>query len=258
MKHPEAIDILSRVTGALSMLSCVNLLSIQDIKKYTKVIKDIAGSYKEAVGFLIDMGDNCSLQRHWEKAGKYMETFSKMVNVSINETVKSGDAEKADALIEAQSLVGEKIHSRIVEIHDYLESYKETTEKAQLMPQQAKAVQLTTDSEKAQQRASKQPQQQPTWASTDEAKRVFDAAVKKKMLQPLEYGYNALISNALLAYLVEKLCIKDTADIYPDLEASLYFHTKNLKQSRYNYANNKSTNGKPKGYEEIDALPFDL
>ena len=103
------------------------------------------------------------------------------------------------------------------------------------------------------QKKGNKPQQVPSWATTDEAKRAFAKAVELDYMSPLEYGYSwKLKSKALLAYFVECLSNASIQNSYPDTGACAYFHTKNLRQLRDYYLN--IIGGKPKNFDKIDAL----
>lgn len=102
------------------------------------------------------------------------------------------------------------------------------------------------------QKRGNKPQQVPSWATTDEAKRAFAKAVELGYMRPLAYGYNWNQDKALLAYLVERLSKTDMLTPYPGTEACDYFHTKNLRQTRQYYLNIKG--GKPRNFDKIDAL----
>lgn len=109
------------------------------------------------------------------------------------------------------------------------------------------------------QKKGNKPQQVPSWATTDEAKRAFAKAVKLDYMSPLEYGYKwklnkgkLKLNKALLAYFVERLSNANMLNPYPNEDACAYFHTKNLKQTRDYYLN--ITGGKPKNFDKIDAL----
>ena len=104
------------------------------------------------------------------------------------------------------------------------------------------------------QKQGNKPQQVPSWATTDVAKRVFAKAVELGYMSPLEYGYSwKLKSKALLAYFVECLSKTDMLTPYPDTEACAYFHATCLRQRRQSYLSNIQ-GGRPKDFDKIDAL----
>lgn len=104
------------------------------------------------------------------------------------------------------------------------------------------------------QKQENKPQQVPSWATTDKAKRAFAKAVELDYMSPLEYGYKwKLKSTALLAYFVERLSMEDSTIPYPDTDACAYFHRKGLRQRR-NYYLSYIPDGKPKDFDKIDAL----
>lgn len=103
------------------------------------------------------------------------------------------------------------------------------------------------------QKQGNKPQQVPSWATTDEAKRAFAKAEELDYMRPLEYGYKwKLKSTALLAYFVECLSNANGYNSYPDKEACAYFHAKGLRQRRDYYLN--IAGGRPKNFDKIDAL----
>ena len=102
------------------------------------------------------------------------------------------------------------------------------------------------------QKKGNKPQQVPSWATTDEAKRAFAKAVELDYMSPLEYGYKWKKEKGLLAYFVECLSSASIQNSYPDTGACAYFHTKNLRQLRDYYLN--IIGGKPKNFDKIDAL----
>lgn len=104
------------------------------------------------------------------------------------------------------------------------------------------------------QKQEDKPQQVPSWATTDVAKRAFAKAVELGYMSPLEYGYSwKLKSKALLAYFVECLSKTDMLTPYPDTEACAYFHATCLRQRRQSYLSNIQ-GGRPKDFDKIDAL----
>lgn len=102
------------------------------------------------------------------------------------------------------------------------------------------------------QKQGNKPQQVPSWATTNEAKRAFAKAVELDYMSPLDYGYKWKIDKGLLAYFVECLSNASIQNSYPDTGACAYFHTKNLRQLRDYYLN--TIGGKPKNFDKIDAL----
>lgn len=102
------------------------------------------------------------------------------------------------------------------------------------------------------QKQEDKPQQVPSWATTEEAKRAFAKAVELDYMSPLEYGYKWKKDKGLLAYFVECLSNASIQNSYPDTGACAYFHTKNLRQLRDYYLN--TIGGKPKNFDKIDAL----
>lgn len=103
------------------------------------------------------------------------------------------------------------------------------------------------------QKKGNKPQQVPSWATTDVAKRVFAKAVELGYMRPLEYGYKWKLNSALLAYFVERLSNANGINPYPDKEACAYFQAKGLRQRRQYYLSNIQ-GGKPKDFDKIDAL----
>lgn len=104
------------------------------------------------------------------------------------------------------------------------------------------------------QKQGNKPQQVPSWATTDEAKRAFAKAVERDYMTPLEYGYKwKLKSKALLAYFVERLSNANGMNPYPNKDACAYFNTKGLKQTREYYLS-CIQGGRPKDFDKIDAL----
>lgn len=111
-----------------------------------------------------------------------------------------------------------------------------------------------TQAETTPQKRGDKPQQVPSWATTDVAKRAFAKAVELGYMSPLEYGYSwKLKSKALLAYFVECLSKTDMLTPYPDTEACAYFHATCLRQRRQSYLSNIQ-GGRPKDFDKIDAL----
>lgn len=102
------------------------------------------------------------------------------------------------------------------------------------------------------QKQGDKPQQVPSWATTDVAKRAFAKAVELGYMRPLEHGYKWKKRPALLAYFVERLSKTDMLTPYPDKEACAYFHAKGLRQRRDYYLN--IAGGRPKNFDKIDAL----
>lgn len=103
------------------------------------------------------------------------------------------------------------------------------------------------------QKQGDKPQQVPSWATTDVAKRAFAKAVELGYMSPLEYGYKWKKDKGLLYYFVESLSKLDGTPSYPGTEACVYFHTKNLRQIR-DYYLKTIVDGKPKNFDKIDAL----
>lgn len=92
------------------------------------------------------------------------------------------------------------------------------------------------------QKQGNKPQQVPSWATTDVAKRAFAKAVELGYMSPLEYGYSWELEKVLLAYFVERLAKADkNAFGFPNAEACKFFDVKVLKTSQYSYQTN---NGK--------------
>ena len=103
------------------------------------------------------------------------------------------------------------------------------------------------------QKQGNKPQQVPSWATTDVAKRAFAKAVELGYMRPLEHGYKWKKRPALLAYFVERLSKTDMLTPYPDTEACAYFHATCLRQRRQSYLSNIQ-GGRPKDFDKIDAL----
>ena len=90
------------------------------------------------------------------------------------------------------------------------------------------------------QKQGDKPQQVPSWATTDVAKRAFAKAVELGYMSPSAYGYEWKLEKVLLAYFVERLAKADKYTIgYPDVSACKFFNVKGLKSFRYNYQTNK-------------------
>lgn len=110
-----------------------------------------------------------------------------------------------------------------------------------------------TQAETTPQKRGNKPQQVPSWATTDVAKRAFAKAVELGYMSPLEYGYKWKKRPALLAYFVERLSNANMTNPYPDKDACAYFHAKGLRQRR-DYYLSYIQGGKPKDFDKIEAL----
>ena len=90
------------------------------------------------------------------------------------------------------------------------------------------------------QKRGNKPQQVPSWATTDVAKRAFAKAVELGYMSPLEYGYEWELEKVLLAYFVERLAKADKYTIgYPNVSACKFFNVNGLKSFHYNYQTSK-------------------
>ncbi|MGL5979415.1 MAG: hypothetical protein ACRCZY_00770 [Phocaeicola sp.] len=96
----------------------------------------------------------------------------------------------------------------------------------------------------------------PKKLDNDEARKIFEKAIINGYMEVNKQHYKWKQSNVLLAYLIEKLYVKDEASVFPNKAATELFQVKNLKQSQHQYINNKE--GKPKGHKLIDDLFTDM
>ena len=90
------------------------------------------------------------------------------------------------------------------------------------------------------QKRGNKPQQVPSWATTDVAKRAFAKAMERGYMSPSAYGYEWELEKVLLAYFVERLAKADKYTIgYPNVSACKFFNVKGLKSFHYNYQTSK-------------------
>ena len=97
-----------------------------------------------------------------------------------------------------------------------------------------------TQAETTPQKKGNKPQQVPSWATTDVAKRAFAKAMERGYMSPSAYGYEWELEKVLLAYFVERLAKADKYTIgYPNVSACKFFNVKGLKSFYYNYQTSK-------------------
>lgn len=84
--------------------------------------------------------------------------------------------------------------------------------------------------------------------------RIFDKSIKMGYMEKTETGYRWNESKVLLAYLIERLYCKNVTDEFPNTAMCNLFGEIGLKQAQNQYKGNKKTDGKPRGFEKIDAL----
>ena len=267
MEYIEATEILNRVERALTMLSCVNMLSVEDIIRFTNGVKDVEESYKKAVSYLIENHADYILKKHWDKIAPYMDKFSKRSNKALQDAMKNGNHELEDAVIDSQCEVGTKIHHVILAIHGYLASCRYTTVEGRQGAQQVKGAQSTTGGGIGQQEAVKEPQQSTgivipdslqeykDQLFTDRANKYFPIALANGLIEQTSQGYkkHSGISKALLAYFLQRVYIVDGA-VFPEKALDQLFGESYLKQAVYVFSGNKNGDGKPRQYQKVDAI----
>jgi len=95
--------------------------------------------------------------------------------------------------------------------------------------------------------------------NTDRAKEVFGKAIEKGLIVVFDNGLKKLgISKAQLAYMLQRIYIPDATGAdgkqFPETALNGLFDESRLGEALRKLADNKNTNGKPRGYQVIDGL----
>ena len=95
--------------------------------------------------------------------------------------------------------------------------------------------------------------------NTDRAKEVFGKAIEKGLIVVFDNGLKKQgISKAQLAYMLQRIYIPDATGAdgkqLPETALNGLFDESRLSEAVGKLANNKNTNGKPRGYQVIDGL----
>ena len=95
--------------------------------------------------------------------------------------------------------------------------------------------------------------------NTDRAKEVFGKAIEKGLIVVFDNGLRKQgISKAQLAYMLQRIYIPDATGAdgkkFPETALNGLFSESRLGEAQRTLANNKNTNGKPRGYQVIDGL----
>ena len=103
------------------------------------------------------------------------------------------------------------------------------------------------------------PLQLPDSLNTDRAKEVFVKALSKGYIINIGTGYRKQgISKAQLAYMLQRIYIPDATGAdgkqFPETALNGLFDESRLGEALRKLADNKNTNGKPRGYQVIDGL----
>jgi hypothetical protein len=95
--------------------------------------------------------------------------------------------------------------------------------------------------------------------NTDRAKEVFGKAIEKGLIVVFDNGLKKQgISKAQLAYMLQRIYIPDATGAdgkqFPETALNSLFGENRLGEALRKLADNKNTNGKPRGYKIIDEL----
>lgn len=95
--------------------------------------------------------------------------------------------------------------------------------------------------------------------NTDRAKEVFGKAIEKGLIVVFDNGLKKQgISKAQLAYMLQRIYIPDATGAdgkqFPETALNGLFDESRLGEALRKLADNKNTNGKPRGYQVIDGL----
>ena len=95
--------------------------------------------------------------------------------------------------------------------------------------------------------------------NTDRAKEVFGKAIEKGLIVVFGNGLKKQgISKAQLAYMLQRIYIPDATGAdgkqFPETALNGLFDESRLGEALRKLADNKNTNGKPRGYQVIDGL----
>lgn len=95
--------------------------------------------------------------------------------------------------------------------------------------------------------------------NTGRAKEVFGKAIEKGLIVVFDYGLKKQgISKAQLAYMLQRIYIPDATGAdgkqFPETALNGLFDESRLGEALRKLADNKNTNGKPRGYQVIDGL----
>lgn len=236
MRLTEAVEILNKVGAYVN----VALRELQEKRiqqaldtGYRHIYGDVP-LYKEAISLLIECGRTDLLKtgyhkKTYESVCKAYPLLKQVMYDSLHSGKRIGEAEA-------------KGNVWAVDIKAYWDSVV-----LPLLQTNSQAQAETTP-----QKQGNKPQQVPSWATTEEAKRAFAKAVELDYMIPLEYGYKWKLNKGLLAYFVERLSNATMLNPYPNEGACAYFHTKDLKQTRQYYL--EIEGGRPKNFDKIDAL----
>ncbi len=113
--------------------------------------------------------------------------------------------------------------------------------------------------EKGTDRNLETPLQLPDSLNTDRAKEVFGKAIEKGLIVVFDNGLKKQgISKAQLAYMLQRIYIPDATGAdgkqFPETALNGLFDESRLGEALRKLADNKNTNGKPRGYQVIDGL----
>lgn len=95
--------------------------------------------------------------------------------------------------------------------------------------------------------------------NTEQAKEVFGKAIEKGLIVVFDNGLKKQgISKAQLAYMLQRIYIPDATGAdgkqFPETALNSLFGESRLGEALRKLADNKNTNGKPRGYQVIDGL----
>lgn len=252
MTYLEAMDHLddveTHVKFALKQLQEYNIKGAL-LYGYQPISEELA-DYRAAIEYLIEKDQAKLLYRHYQKTSEVVSKAVPLLRKVFFDMLHSGEH---IGEVEAKGNVWGIDIQALLETR-VLPWLKDNHEEVFAMGSKTNPDKPKTQEKNVQQTQGNKPQQVPSWATTDVAKRAFAKAVERGYMSPLAYGYEWKKSKALLAYLVERLSKATIMKPYPDKEACDYFHTTNLRQSRGTYLNSRNHNGKPNNFEEIDAL----
>lgn len=211
------------------------------------IFGELAG-YRAAIEYLIEEDQAKLLYRHYQKTSEVVSKAVPLLHKAVFDMRPLGEVEAKGSIWGAR--IQALLETRV------LPWLKDNHEEVFAMGSKTNPDKPKTQEKNVQQKQGNKPQQVPSWATTDVAKRVFAKAVERGYMRPLAYGYEWKIRKVLLAYFVERLANADKYTIgYPNVSACKFFNVKNLKAFRYNYQGSKlGEKDKPQGSSIIDDL----
>lgn len=234
MTYLEAMDHLDQVGADVKF--ALKQLQEHNIKGalffgYQSIFGELA-DYRAAIEYLIEEDQAKLLYRHYQKTSEVVSKAVPLLHKAVFDMRPLGEDEAKGSIWGAQ--IQALLETRV------LPWLKDNHEEVFAMGSKTNPDKPKTQEKNVQQKQGNKPQQVPSWATTDEAKKAFAKAMERGYMRPSAYGYEWNEKKVLLAYFIERLAKADKFTFgYPNVSACRFFHVKGLKSFYYNYQTNK-------------------